>query len=97
MSIPKSEIVGPFGNSIFKLLRNNLFATVAVAFTIPPTTYENLKYVEKKQNVFANVLKEEDKELLLADLETVLSKEHLDKIWDMLWARWCEYEKLWNL
>ena len=61
------------------------------------STYENLKYVEKKQNVFANVLKEEDKELLLADLETVLSKEHLDKIWDMLWARWCEYEKLWNL
>ncbi|MBO5097776.1 MAG: hypothetical protein J6B96_05630 [Agathobacter sp.] len=61
------------------------------------STYENLKYIEKKQNVFVNVLKEEDKELLLADLETVLSKEHWDKIWDMLWARWCEYEKLWNL
>ena len=32
-----------------------------------------------------------------ADLDSVLSETHLDKIWNMLWARWCEYEKLCNL
>ena len=52
MSIPKSEIVGPFGTSIFKLLRNNLYATVAVAFTIPPTTYENLKFSASSKTFF---------------------------------------------
>lgn len=30
-------------------------------------------------------------------LDCVLSEKHLNKIWDMLWARWCEYEKLCNL
>lgn len=61
------------------------------------STYENLKYVKDKKGVFQNALKEEDRDIIFEDLETVLSKSHLDKIWEMLWARWCEYEKLCNL
>ena len=61
------------------------------------STYDNLKYVVNKKDVFSRVLKIEDRDILFKDLETVLSKSHLDKIWDMLWARWCEYEKLWDL
>ena len=61
------------------------------------STYENLKLMKNTKNVFSTVLRREDREVLFADLEDVLPKAHLDKIWDMLWARWCEYEKLWNL
>lgn len=61
------------------------------------STYDNLKYVEKKDCIFLRRLKEEDKGILFADLESVLSEKHLEKIWNMLWARWCEYEKLCNL
>lgn len=61
------------------------------------STYENLAFVENKKGIFSNALKLEDKEVLLANLESVLSEEHLDKIWNMLWARWCEYEKLCDL
>lgn len=61
------------------------------------STYDNLAFVENKKAIFSNVLKRKDKELLLADLESALSNRHLEKIWDMLWARWCEYEKICNL
>lgn len=61
------------------------------------STFDNLSLIEKKQDVFSGELKLEDKDYLLADLEKVLSKTHLDKIWEMLWLRWCEYEKLCNL
>ena len=61
------------------------------------STFDNLNFVEEKKEVFSRKLKLEDKEVLFADLETVLSETHLKKIWDMLWFRWCEYEKLCNL
>ena len=61
------------------------------------STYENLAFVENKKDIFSNRLKMEDKESLMKDLELALSKEHMDKIWNMLWARWCEYEKLCDL
>ena len=61
------------------------------------STFENLGLVNQKKAIFSNVLKPEDKEILFADLASALSDKHLEKIWDMLWARWCEYEKLCDL
>lgn len=61
------------------------------------STYDNLSFVKNKKEIFLNKLKMEDKEILLANLDCVLSEKHLNKIWDMLWTRWCEYEKLCNL
>lgn len=61
------------------------------------STYDNLALVDNKKAVFEKRLKIEDKEILLKDLDSVLSPVHLEKIWNMLWARWCEYEKLCNL
>lgn len=58
------------------------------------STFDNLALVSDKKNVFQSVLRLQDKEALFADLEFALSNMHLEKIWDMLWARWCEYEKL---
>ena len=61
------------------------------------SVFDNLDLVEDKKSIFKYELKLLDKEILFADLEVVLSEIHLNKIWDMLWARWCEYEKLCNL
>jgi len=61
------------------------------------STFDNLNLVKDKSDVFQSILRLQDKETLFADLELVLSEKHLNKIWDMIWARWCEYEKLCNL
>ena len=61
------------------------------------STLENLSLITEKNTVFQSKLKEQDRKILFEDLSTVLSEVHLRKIWDMLWARWCEYEKLCNL
>lgn len=61
------------------------------------SVYENLKLITDKANVFVRPLTLQDKDILFADLTGILSKIHLNKIWDMLWMRWCEYEKLCNL
>ena len=61
------------------------------------STFENLSYITNKNTIFKSKLKPQDKEILFSDLSSVLSETHLKKIWDMLWARWCVYEKLCNL
>lgn len=61
------------------------------------STLENLKLIKNKTKVFQSNLKLEHKELLFKDLDKVLSDIHREKLWDMLWTRWCEYEKLCNL
>lgn len=61
------------------------------------STFDNLKLIADKNTVFHTELEEKDKEILFEDLSLVLSEAHLSKIWNMLWARWCEYEKLCNL
>ncbi|MGN0166470.1 MAG: hypothetical protein ACI4AB_00380 [Acetatifactor sp.] len=58
---------------------------------------ENLGLVSDKSNVFNFSLKEKDKDILLENLQGILSCKHLDKIWDMIWSRWCHYEDLCNL
>lgn len=61
------------------------------------STYDNLNLIDNKSSVFTGKLKIQDKETLFRDLDNVLSRTHIDKIWEMLWSRWCEYEKLCNL
>lgn len=61
------------------------------------STLENLKFVTEKKAVFQSKLELQDKEILFEDLSHVLSETHREKLWDMLWARWCQYEKLCNL
>ena len=61
------------------------------------STYDNLNLIDNKSSVFTGKLNIQDKETLFRDLDNVLSRTHMDKIWEMLWSRWCEYEKLCNL
>lgn len=61
------------------------------------STFDNLKLITDKNTIFYTGLEEKDKDILFEDLSFVLSEAYLSKIWNMLWARWCEYEKLCNL
>ena len=61
------------------------------------STWDNLKLIEDKKNIFKNKLKIQDRDILFEDLSYVLSEAHLNKIWVMLWTRWCDYEKLCDL
>lgn len=61
------------------------------------STFENLNYITNKDQVFKSKLNLGHKDIICEDLLSVLSKTHLERIWDMLWARWCEYEKLCNI
>ena len=61
------------------------------------STYDNLKLIDDKGDIFETKLREQDKEILFRDLDSVLTRNHMEKIWEMLWIRWCEYEKLCNI
>ena len=47
-----------------------------------------------KESVFPNHLTTNDRAIILEDLEHILSPIHLDKIWEMIYKRWCYYESL---
>lgn len=61
------------------------------------STWENLALINENETLFQAKLKLQDREILFKDLSFVLSEAHQEKIWNMLWARWCQYEKLCNL
>ena len=60
------------------------------------STWENLKLIPKDKLPKLNKLKETDKGILMRDLDGVISQLLQDKIWDMIWKRWCAYEALCN-
>ena len=53
---------------------------------------ENLNLIPADKMPALNPLQEEDRDLLLNGLEHVLPTLLLDKIWDMIWKRWCYYD-----
>lgn len=61
------------------------------------STWENLRLIKVKEPLFQTKLKLEDRETIFREVSFVLSEVHQDKIWNMLWERWCQYEKLCNL
>ena len=38
-----------------------------------------------------------DKAVIFENLEHTLSAEHMEKIWEMIYKRWCYYESLCNM
>ena len=53
---------------------------------------ENLKLIPTGQMPKLNPLKGSDRAILLEGLDGVISDKLQDKIWDMIWKRWCCYE-----
>ena len=70
---------------------------VVQSFVGSNSTKENLKLI---CNEFANSvanLKKENRDYIFAGLDRILSKKHMDKIWEMMWKRWLYYESMFNL
>ena len=56
------------------------------------SSFENLKLIPKDEYPKLNPLHESDKAILFEGLDLVLPKSLQDKIWEMIWKRWCIYE-----
>jgi len=57
------------------------------------STLENLKLISSR-NVFKSKLKSSDKDYIFEGLDTVISKAHIDKAWDMIIERYKYYESI---
>lgn len=56
------------------------------------SAYDNLNLIPKESIPHLKRLSESDKEYILGDLNSVLSPLYLNKIWEMIWKRWCYFE-----
>ncbi len=60
------------------------------------SSLDNLKLIQNKNGLFHGSLTIESKAILFGGLKGVISQNHMDKIWDMIYSRWCYYESLCN-
>ena len=56
------------------------------------STWENLSLIPKYKLPELKPLKVSDKAVLLDGLDGIISRTLQDKIWEMIWKRWCAYE-----
>lgn len=56
------------------------------------SSYENLKLFKGRKDIFIGKLTDKDKHVLFYGLDGVLSQVFTDKIWDMIYSRYREYE-----
>ena len=60
------------------------------------STWENLKLIPADKIPVLKPLCESDKESVMEGLEGIISETLRDKIWEMIWKRWCAYEDFCN-
>ena len=60
------------------------------------STWDNLSLIPRDKLPKLSPLKESDKEVLLRDLDGIISRDLQEKIWEMIWKRWCAYEDFCN-
>ena len=56
------------------------------------STWDNLRIIPKDKMPKLTPLHESDRRILMEGLDGVLSQTLQDKIWEMIWKRWCAYE-----
>ncbi len=54
----------------------------------------NLSLIPDNADLKINVLKQEDKKYILEGIERILTQKHIEKIWEMVWKRWCHFEEI---
>ena len=80
-----------------EMRRFDVFADRPVQSFIGSKSLEyNLRFLPADQRIFGGTLEESHRDGLLGDLDTVLPKECLDKIWEMIWGRWNRYVQICN-
>lgn len=57
---------------------------------------ENLLIIPADKLPKLNPLKESHKDIIMGDLDDVISEKLYNKIWEMIWKRWCYYEDFCN-
>ncbi len=60
------------------------------------STWANLDIIPKDKMPKLMPLHESDKRILMEGLDGVLSQTLQDRIWEMIWKRWCAYENFCN-
>ena len=60
------------------------------------STWENLKLIPAEKIPVLNPLRESDREIIMEGLDGIISGALQDKIWEMIWKRWCAYEDFCN-
>lgn len=60
------------------------------------STWDNLRIIPKDKVPELTPLQESDRPVLLEGLDGVISSTLQDKIWEMIWKRWCAYEDFCN-
>lgn len=60
------------------------------------SSWDNLNIIPKNKIPRLNSLKEDDRLILMEGLDDVISDILQDRIWEMIWKRWCAYEDLCN-
>lgn len=58
------------------------------------STWENVNSIPKEKLPQLHALKETDRDVLMNGLDGIISQTLQDKIWEMIWKRWCAYEDL---
>ena len=56
------------------------------------STWDNLRIIPKDKMPELMPLHESDRQVLLEGLDGVISQTLQNKIWEMIWKRWCAYE-----
>ena len=56
------------------------------------STWDNLRIIPKDKTPELTPLHESDRQILLDGLDGVISPTLQNKIWEMIWKRWCAYE-----
>lgn len=60
------------------------------------SAYENLKLIPVNKFPHVNSLKATDKNIIFDGLYDVIDETLKEKIWEMIWKRWCYYEDFCN-
>lgn len=58
------------------------------------SAWDNLKLIPRDEYPRINPLKESDRSIVLDGLDDALSRQRLDRTWEMIWRRWQAYENL---
>ena len=56
----------------------------------------NLSLIPQEFDLQINQLHADDREYILRDIHLILTQSHIDKIWEMIWKRWCRFEEIRN-
>lgn len=56
----------------------------------------NLSLIPHDFDLKISSLKPEDKDYIFQGVEKILSQKHIDKMWEMIWKRWCYFDEIRN-